>query len=98
MPRGRSPERVQINVAKREDSSPLSSFEAIAETTSMPESDVVAIPSTKVVPTTPRGMPYSDSVNNGSASHDTWRSPMKALLNMEAEEFEQVSRIQPEKS
>ena len=91
--RGRSPERVQLSVAEREDSSPLSSLEAIAEATSMPESDVVAPPSTKVLPTTPRGMPYSDSVNNGSASYDMWRSSMTALLDMEADEFEQMSNL-----
>ena len=84
---------MQLNVAEREDSSPLSSFEAIAEATSMPESDVVAQPSTKVLPTTPRGMPYSDSVNNGSASYDMWRSSMTALLDMETEEFEQMSNL-----
>lgn len=89
--RGRSPERVQLNVAEREDSSPLSSFEAITEATSMPGSDVVTPPSTEVL--TPRGMPHSDSVNNGSASYDVWRSSMTALLDMEAEEFEQMSNL-----
>ena len=84
---------MQLNVAEREDSSPLSSFEVIAEATSMPESDVVAPPSTKVLPTTPRGMPYSESVSNGSASYDMWRSSMTALLDMEAEEFEQMSSL-----
>ena len=91
--RGRSPEGVQLSVAEREDSYPLSSLEAIAEATSMPESDVVAPPLTKVLPTTPRGMPYSDSVNNGSASYDMWRSSMTALLDMEADEFEQMSNL-----
>ena len=84
---------MQLNVAEREDSSPLSSFEAIAEATFMPESDVVAPPSTEVLPMTPRGMCYSDSVNNGSASYDMWRSSMTALLDMEAEEFEQMSNL-----
>ena len=88
----RSPERVQLNVGEREDSSPLSSFEVIAEATSMPGSDVVTPPSTEVLPTTPRGMPHS-SVNNGSASYDVWRSSMTALLDMEAEEFEQMSNL-----
>ena len=91
--RGRSPGRVQLNVMEREDSSPLSSFEAIAEAASMPESDVVAPPSTELLPTTPRRMLYSDSVNNGSASYDMWRSSMTALLDMEAEEFEQMSNL-----
>ena len=84
---------MQLNVAEREESSPLSSFEAIAEATSMPESEVVAPPSTEVLPTTPQGMPYSDSVNNGSASYDMWRSSMTALLDMEEEEFEQISNL-----
>lgn len=90
--RERSPERVQLNVVEREDSSPLSSFEVIAEATSMPGSDVITLPSTEVLPTTPRGMPHS-SVNNGSASYDVWRSSMTALLDMEAEEFEQMSNL-----
>ena len=91
--RGRSPERVQLNVAQREGSSPLCSFEAINEATSMPGSDVVTPPSTEVLPTAPLGMPHSDSVNNGSASYDVWRSSMTALLDIEAEEFEQMSNL-----
>ena len=84
---------MQLNVAEREDSSPLSSFEAIAEATSMPESDVVAPHSTKVFPTIARRMAYSDSVNNGSAGYDMWRSSMTAPLDMEAEELEQMSNL-----
>lgn len=91
--RGRSPERVQLNVAEREDPSSLSSFDAIAEVTSMPGSDLITPPSTEVLPTTLRGMPHSNSVNNGSASYDMWRSSMTALLDMEAEEFEQMSNL-----
>ena len=90
--RERSPERVQLNVGEREDSSPPSSFEAIAEATSMPGSDVATPPSTEVLPTTPPGMPHT-SVNNGSASYDVWRSSMTALLDMEAEELEQMSNL-----
>ena len=90
--RERSPERVQLDVGEREDSSPRSSFEAIAEATSMPGSDVVAPPSIEVLPTTSRGMLHS-SVNNGSASYDVWRSSMTALLDMEAEEFETMSNL-----
>ena len=90
--RERSPERVQLDVGEREDSSPLSSLEVIEEATSMPGSDVVTPPLTGVLPTTPRGMPHS-SVNNGSASYDVWRSSMTALLDMEAEEFEQMSNL-----
>ena len=83
---------MQLNLGEREDSSPLSSFEVIAEATSMPGSDVVTPPSTEVLPTTQHGMPHS-SVNNGSASYDVWRSSMTALLDMEAEEFEQMSNL-----
>ena len=83
---------MQHNVGEREGSSPHTSYEAIAEATSMPGSHVVTPPSTEELPMTPRGMPHS-SVINESASYDVWRSSLTALLDMEAEEFEQMSNL-----
>ena len=86
--RERSTESVQLNAGEREDSSPTSSFDVINEATFTPESDVVAPPCTEVS----RGMPHS-SVTNVGASYDVWRSSMTALLDMDAEEFEQMSNV-----
>lgn len=86
--RERSPESVQLNVGEREDSSPRSSYEVIKEATFTPESDVVTPPCTEVS----RGMLHS-SVANVGASYDVWRSSMTALLDMDAEEFEQMSDV-----
>ena len=83
--RERSPESVQLNIGEREDSSPRSPYEVINEATLMPESDVVT-PLCTVL----RGMPHS-SITNVGASYDVWRSSMTALLDMDAEEFEQMS-------
>ena len=93
--RERSPNRVQLNFREQEDSSPRSSYEAIAEVTSIPGSGVVAPPSTEVLPTTPLGMPHSSLINE-SASYDVWRSSMTDLLDMEKEEFEQMSNLTSE--
>ena len=68
-------------------------FLRLERSTYTPENTVVTPPSTEVLPTIPHGMPHS-SVNNGSASYDVQRSSMTALLDMEAEEFEQMSSLE----